>query len=223
MRNMRRYLLVPLLNLLVCTPLFASQAVTERCSYKIQCSTEDRLVIEDQNTQCSSTAPDEISLQSGCLLVRANKPTTISTSVCRTMLANSAVVLMKVNETSVSVTNLGDYKRGSISVFMGNKVMSLEDTSQVVFTRGRPAMSDVFDLPKIGRRSVFSRNISGIGWITTAQVSLSDSLVREPLLVAARTRGNSHAEKVMVHQLIKLAAIVQIVFRQRGRFLQRAV
>jgi hypothetical protein len=222
MRSVDRWLLIPLLNLLLCVPVFADCPSTDSSSYKVLASGRDQLLIADHPAERLIQTSGEISLQSGSLLVRVNAPVTISTPLCRTRLSKRAVVLIKVTDSSVSITNLADYKRGSVSVIAGRLVLPLESTSQVVFTKCRPGMPDVFDVPKVGRRSMLSRNISGLGWITTAEVSLVDSLAREPLLIAVRTKGTSVAEKAMLHQLIKLAATVQIVFRNKGHFLQRS-
>jgi len=157
-------------------------------------------------------------LESGKLLAFAQKPLKVTTGNIVTTVDGGAVVLIKNDKNRVKVINLGDLRRRSVKVSVGKQTVKLAPGRELMITSNMPDVVDVYDVHKIGHRSISIRKINELGHVTLSEVSIGDTIVHEPLISAFRANAHTPQEKKLAVHMIKTAASLSVVRSKGGLF-----
>ena len=189
--------------------------------YKTLISENGCLVAAYNDTVAKLEGSNTVTLSGGTLLVRSERPLRVKAGEHEVLTFKGAVVLVQSKEGALKVINMSDLRKKSVQVVSAKQVEHLRPGLEVVFTKGAPALGDIFDIHRLGHRYITSRIQSEGGWwMTTGEVSVKDLLAYHPLIASVRVHGASALEKKTTSQVLKTAAIMDVLRRTANPFQQ---
>lgn len=195
-------------------PVSSTTAIRNPNTIKVIADTKTMRLIADEKALVEVLDQSTIELTNGSLLLRTAQPVSVKLPDQYINVQKGAVVLIKVRDRWSKITNLSDMATDSVSVTAQGKTLKLGPAREAVFSKDAPSLGTVFDVYKIGHRSIASQDLPSTGWITTSEVALLDELMYQPLLQSYRASTGITNAREAINQVLKTAAILQML---RGR------
>lgn len=200
----------------------ASKTGADTGNYKVLSNDKFHYVVTDNQTLYKQDKPKtglpSFELEKGKLLAFAQKPMQVTVGDLKATISGSALVLFRIDENRVKVINLSDLRRGSVKLTSGKHTLRLAAGQELMITDKMPDVVDLYDVHKIGHRSISIRPVDKLGHVTVSEVSLGDIVVHEPLVTAFRANAKTPQEKKLAIRLIKTAASLSVIRSKGGLF-----
>ena len=150
-------------------------------------------------------------LASGAILLAPDQMTVVSTPFGQVRVADRAVALVVSNNTGLSVYNLDDSKRDSVSLAINGECISLPPGAHVTITHdSNQRFEDVNPAQYIAYRNVRSRKMNGDFKAFHSEFNHMSAIAGlEPL--KNMMSSNDSAKKKMAQHILKTSALVALL------------
>lgn len=194
----------------------------ESQNVKVLSNDKFHYVVSDGQSRINEDKPKtgmpSYELVDGKLFAFASKPLKVTADNIVTTVEGGAMVLFKNDNNRLKIISLGDMRRKSVRISTGKTTLRLAPGQELMITEKMPDVVDVYDLHKIGHRSISIRKIDNLGHLTMSDVSVGDMVVHEPLVTAFRANAKTPQEKKLSVRLEKTAASLSVVRSKGGLF-----
>ena len=155
-------------------------------------------------------------MKRGQALLVARRPMIVTMSGATLAADAGAIILIKTAEKGALVRVLSDRKSGSVKFAWHDWNSALAVGQEAIIAADNACFQQLL-ADGLGRRLVHSFTVDG-GRAQVADISLQDNLVDEPLIVALRADAHSKERRQAVNELLKTAAIYNMIQSTAGQY-----
>jgi len=168
-------------------------------------------------TEFTQEKADRIDLNSGQILVEANRPGRILTPLAEIEFKHKALVLLTVEPGFERCQLFWDNGADAVSISCNRSLFRLGPGKEVLISDHEPTSREVIGSDEIAHRRVLTRLIGSSRHVTTAEFSMLHALERCPMLTQVAQSEDPH-DRDIKQRILKTVAVLNMVTSQHGYY-----